>query len=114
MKLLLILFLMPVIAHGGSFAVVWSDPQHRENGTAFAPGEFWGTRVTYYRKNSPVHIRDVQGQSIIVSGLKNGWWTIYLQALSYCYRAERDGSSYQLSDDLCESESTSPIRVRVK
>lgn len=116
LRVFLVLLLLPVqlsAQAAGTINVTWTVPTIREDGTPFAPGEFQGTRVTYYRKSNDVNTYDVDGESIRISNLKKGWWNVYAQSMSLCERVEdRDGESFFTT--RCLSEPTPTIRVRVR
>lgn len=114
MRILIIAFLLLNQAYAGEFFAQWTAPDIRENGDPFISGEYWGTRVTYFRNQGEIFSHDIQGESVRISGLKKGWWTIKAQSLSRCTIAEVQASLDFLSEELCVSEATPSLRVKVR
>jgi hypothetical protein len=109
---LLLFFMLP--AHAGSFHLSWDNPDIREDGSPLLPGELTGTRITYSRQyDTFTRFVSADSTSIIVSGLRKGWWDVYLEAVSRCHVIYQ-GEETVFADEECFSAPTITLRVKAQ
>ena len=115
-KHLVFLILLPLPALSGEMYISWTDPDMRANGEPFIEGEFQGSLITYYRQHHTPYTLTTEADSLRISGLKNGWWTVQVQARSHCATSKNEHSAVEdfLSREICLSEPTPSLRVKVQ
>lgn len=111
---LLILFLFTTHLYAGELFVQWTNADANANGVPFIPGEFVSTRVVYSQKQSGGFTHEVTGDSVRISGVRRGWWDVYLQTVSKCHHVFAGASVDFLTVEECVSEPTPTLRVKVR